>query len=448
LRRDVTGGATVTRLRLHKVGSELAWVVAGQGTAVLGSLLGVRLLTGALPPGPYGELALGLTAVTLAQQTLLSPLTGASLRFFAAAVERGRQAAFFQALGNLMKQATAVLAAGAALLVVLLAATGRSVWVAVAALALLFALLLGYCSALDGLQNAARHRRVVAWHDGIAPWLRFFAAVAFVRILGPASWVAMLGYAAATALVLASQSAFFVFQVRGRGAAAAPAAAPVAAPEVREWTERIRAYAWPFMTWGVFSWAQLAADRWALETFASTREVGLYAVLYQLGYFPMSLASGLLTQLVAPVLFERAGDGSDPARVRSARLLNRRLVLAVAALTGLATALSFFLHEPVFRLLADARYREVSPLLPWMVLSGGLFATGQTGVLSVLSGSSTQTLVAPKIVTAVIGVGLAFAGAARGGLPGVVFAGLAASLLYCVWALILAGRVEGRAARG
>src|ERR1035441_4074156 len=104
----------------------------------------------------------------------------------------------------------------------------------------------------------------------------------------------------------------------------------------------------------------------------------------------MSLVAGLLTQLVAPVLFERAGDGSDAARVQSARLLNRRLVFVVVSLAGLATALAFLLHEPVFRLLADARYREVSPLLPWMVLSGGLFAAGQTGGLSVLTGSSLR----------------------------------------------------------
>jgi len=430
--------------RLLKAGPELAWVAVGQGTAVLGSLLGVRLLTGVLPPGPYGELALGLTAAMLAQQTLLSPLSGASLRFFAAAVESGRQTAFFRAMAGLMARATAVLAAGAALLVVSLAATGRSKWAALAALALLFALLLGYCSALDGFQNAARHRRVVAWHDGIAPWLRFFAAVAFVRILGPASWAAMLGYAAATSLVLASQSAFFASHVRSRGAVGAPAAGP----EVREWTGRIKAYAWPFMTWGVFSWAQLAAARWALETFATTREVGLYAVLYQLGYFPMSLVSGLLSQLVSPVIFERAGDGSDPARVRDARRFVQGLVLAVLILSGLAAVVALLLHGWVFSLLVDVRYREVSPLLPWMVLSGGLFAAGQTSTLSVLSGSSARALVAPKIVTAVVGVGLAFGGAAKGALPGVVFAGLAASFVYCVWTLILAGRVEGRVANG
>lgn len=434
----------LSRKRLRKAASELVWIAAGQGAAVFGALFGVRLLTGVLPPALYGELALGLTVATLAQQTLLSPLTGAALRFFAAAEAKGERIAFVRALGRLMAQATAILGVGTGLLVTILTLTGHSAWSPLAALALAFALLSGFCSALDGLQNAARRRRVVAWHDGIAPWLRFLTAVALIRVLGPASWVAMLGYAAATAFVLASQSTFFAFMVRRRGAETIPAAPP----DVPKWTERIRTYAWPFVTWGVFSWAQLAADRWALETFATTREVGLYAVLYQLGYVPMSLASGLLTQLVAPVLFARAGDGWDAERVQGARLLNRRLVLAVAALSGLATAGAFLLHEPVFRLLADVSYREVSSSLPWMVLSGGLFAAGQTSVLSVLSGSSARALIAPKIVTAVIGVGLAFLGAAQAGLPGVVFGGLATSLIYCVWVFFLAEPAESRGTHG
>jgi O-antigen/teichoic acid export membrane protein len=424
----------VTRLRLWKAGFELGWVTLGHGAAVLGSLLGVRLLTGVLPPGPYGELALGLTVATLAQQTLLSPLSGASLRFFATAAERGEESAFVRALFHLMAQATGVLSVAVALFAAILAATGHRAWATLAALALVFAVLAGLCSALDGMQNASRRRRVVAWHDGMAPWLRFLAAWALVTALGPTSTAAMLGYAAATALVLASQSAFFAAGLRAPGGAAA--ASPAAAAE---WTVRIRAYAWPFVTWGIFSGAQFAADRWALEAFATTRDVGLYSVLYQLGYLPMSLASGLLTQLVAPVLFARAGDGSDAGRLRSARSLNRRLVLLVVVLSALSAALAFLLHVRIFDVLADARYREVSGLLPWMVLSGGLFAAGQTSVLSVLAGSSARSLIAPKIVTAVVGVGLAVLGAAKGGLPGVVFAGLATSLLYFAWSLLLGG---------
>src|SRR5437660_149804 len=85
-------------------------------------------------------------------------------------------------------------------------------------------------------------------------------------------------------------------------------------------------------------------------------------------------------------------------------------------------------------------YREVSPLLPMMVLSGGLFAAGQIAVLSLLSGANSQRLITPKIGTALLGVLLNFGGAFWLGLSGVVYAGVAVSSIYLVWIVMLVKR--------
>ena len=52
-----------------------------QAAAVAGALIGVRVLTGILPPAQYGELALGLTIATLVNQVIMAPLTGGFFRF-------------------------------------------------------------------------------------------------------------------------------------------------------------------------------------------------------------------------------------------------------------------------------------------------------------------------------------------------------------------------------
>src|SRR5438874_2297495 len=57
----------------------------------------------------------------------------------------------------------------------------------------------------------------------------------------------------------------------------------------------MRGYAWPFAAWGIFTWMQTASDRWALQG-RGTSEVGFYAALYQLGYYPMTLLSGFLVR--------------------------------------------------------------------------------------------------------------------------------------------------------
>ncbi len=171
------------------------------------------------------------------------------------------------------------------------------------------------------MQNAARQRVVVAWHDGLAPWLRFIAAVVLIGLLGAFSSVAMLGYGLASVIVLSSQFLFFRRRISVMDTTRA-------VPEVtHEWTRKMYNYGWPFAVTGLFSWVHASSDRWALQIFSSTSTVGLYTVLYQIGYYPISLLANLITQLVMPVLFSRAGDGSDLARMQTVRELNKTIVL-------------------------------------------------------------------------------------------------------------------------
>jgi O-antigen/teichoic acid export membrane protein len=288
------------------------------------------------------------------------------------------------------------------------------------------------------MQNAARQRAVVACHQGIGQWLRFATALALIAAIGALSSVAMLGFAIASALVFGSQTVLF----RRKILAMLPAEDSATEQDACVWTRQMRGYAWPFAAWGIFTWAQMASDRWALQAGGSTGEVGLYAALYQLGYYPMMLLSGFLVQLVSPVLFSRAGDGTNPDRMAQSHRLNRMLLLSSFALAVAGVILASFFHREILSLLAAPLYRAVSPLLPVMVLSGGLFAAAQIAVLSLLSGVNSRLLMAPKIATGLLGVLLNFAGAYWLGIRGVVYAGLAVSSIYLVWILILVKREQ------
>ena len=86
----------------------------------------------------------------------------------------------------------------------------------------------------------------------------------------------------------------------------------------------------------------------------------------------------------------------------------------------------------------------VSALLPLMIVSGGLYAAGQIVVLSLLSGVNSRALITPKIVTALLGVAMNFAGAFWLGLKGVVCAGVLFGVFYLAWVLILTDGRSGR----
>jgi O-antigen/teichoic acid export membrane protein len=409
---------------LQQLGREFLWVGLGQATAALGAIVGVRLITHCLTPTAYGELALGMTIATLSQQILLAPLSGASLRFFAPAQEAGQISSYISAVGYLLTRAVGLALVALAVLSVGIWVSGHAGWLGLVFGSFGFALLAGTSAVLDGMQNAARQRVVVAWHDGLAPWLRFFTAVVLIGLLGAFSSVAMLGYGLASVTVLFSQYLFFRRRISVMDTTRA---VPTVA---HEWTRQMYNYGWPFAVTGLFSWVHASSDRWALQFFSSTSTVGLYAVLYQMGYYPISLLANLITQLVMPVLFSRAGDGSDLARMQTVRKINRTIILCILGLTGLATLVAATLHAQIFALFVPSEYFRVSKLLPWVTLAGGVYASGQMAVLFILSSMKTKSLMFFRIGGGLLGITLNFLGAWIWGINGIVLAILLWAVFY------------------
>ncbi len=412
----------------------MAWVGLGQGVAALGGLVGVRALTGVLTPHVYGEVALALSVASLGQLVAWSPITGAVLRYFSPALESRRLRAYLQAVRLLVLQTTAATIAAGAVLLLGMWALGVTRWIGLVVATVLFALVSGYEHTLDGMQLAGRQRRVVAWHQGLAIWLRFLIAVFFVSLFGPRSVVAMIGFAVALSMVLCSQLLFFKRKVL-RLRALQP---PVAETDAASLTRRMHAYAWPIAAFGAFGWIQAVSDRWILQEFTTTSEVGLYMVVYQLGFYPMTLMSAVTLQFTSPLLFERSGESSDPERLERAWSLVVGILMITFVLTVVATTFTAVVHERIFRVFAGTGYRYVSHLLPWMVLAGGLFACGQAASQAVLVSTRTSRLIMPKGIVAVVGLGLYALGASAGGLDGVIYANVGSSAMYFAWMYALA----------
>lgn len=394
---------------------------------VLGSLVSVRLLTELLTPAAYGELALGMTVATLVSQLILGPLGGGITRFYAPAVEYGDLSGYLNATRKLVLSATGIIVIITIFVAVGLIAAGQSKWVGIAAIAFLFALLNGYNAILSGIQSAARQRAIVALHQGAEPWLRLFVAAGLLLWLGETSTVAMLGYAIATLLVLGSQVLFFRKII----------AINISVPIRKNWQGDIWRFSWPLGFWGIFTCMQLASDRWSLQIFSSTGDVGSYAVLYQLGYYPISLLTGMAMQFLVPILYQRAGDASDSKRNADANTLSWQLTWLSLVLTGVAFFVAILLHHQIFQILVAGEYRTISYLLPWMVAAGGVFASGQTLASNLQAQMKTREMIGAKIVTAVLGTTLNFAGAYWYGITGIVCASIVFSILYFLWMVYL-----------
>lgn len=404
----------------------------GQVASISGAFALVRILTEYLSPVQYGQLALGLTLVGLMNQLVMGGIAAGVGRFYSIAAEKQDLGEYVLGIWRLVAYSSAAVLIIGAIVLAVLVVLGYRDWVGMVACAVVLSLLRGYNSTINGIQNAARQRGIVAFHGGLDAWLKCVLAVVIMVWLGTSSTNVLIGFSCSAAIVTSCQGLFLrrTLPLGMKGA-----------KHNKSWTDQMWSYAWPFCAWGIFSWMQQVSDRWSLETFTSTEEVGMYAVVFQLGYTPITILLGMAMAFIGPILYQRSGDGTDIKRNKAVHKLSWRIAIVALLVTGMGFFVSLLFHKWVFYLLVAPEYRRVSYLLPWVVLAGGLFAVGQMISLKLMSEMKSLKLLAPKILTALLGVFFNVAGAFLAGLHGVAAALVAFSVVYLFWMMLL-GRVQ------
>lgn len=418
--------------RIKRLAKEGSWVIIGQIVAVTGALVLVRALTEYLDPAQYGQLALGLTVAGMVAQVVMGGISVGIGRFYSIAAEKPDLSGYLHATRLLLAYATGAVVLIGFILIVILLWLGYSQWIGLAAAALVFSVLSGYNSALSGIQNAARQRSIVALHGGLDAWLKIGMAVGIVLWLGTSSTAVVIGYACSSLLITFSQLFFLRRTIPQQQARTV---------NHQQWIHQMWAYSLPFSAWGVFTWMQQVSDRWALQTYASTAEVGQYTVLFQLGYTPIAIFTGIAMSFLGPIMYQRSGDATDQARNDNVHQLAWRMTHLSLMVTLLGFAITLSMHEWFFRLLVATEYRSGSYLLPWIVLAGGIFAAGQVLALKLMSEMKSSAMTTAKIVTALVGILFNVIGARLAGMHGVVWALVAFSTSYFFWMAILARRL-------
>lgn len=417
-------GSRVTRLV-----KEGGVVVVGQVAAVLGTLVMVRVLTEHLAPAQYGHLALGLTVGAFVNQVVMGGVIGSIGRYYSIAAESNELFNYLEASKRLLIFAASAVTVLGFFFTLWMFLFGYSEFVFLTVCVLFFSVLSGFGASISAIQNAARQRAVVAFYSGLEAWLRIGCAVVFIVLLGATSTAAVLGFVVSLSIVTALQLLTLVQKTGPLDASK---------EEFSRWSRRMWDYSWPFSLWGAFTWAQQVSDRWAIQTFSSAQEVGLYAVVFQLGYVPIGLVSGMAMSFIGPILYSRSGNCGDEKRNASVHRIAWQITLCGLALTLLAFGVSFYASEWIFSILVAKEYSSIAYLLPWMLLAGGVFSSGQMLALKLMAEMKPAEMVLVKIVTAVVGVGLNIVGARFYGLQGVVAALIFASALYFVWMAWLA----------
>jgi O-antigen/teichoic acid export membrane protein len=434
-------GATLHTLfkRFRSVQGEMAWILVGQFFGFLGGFIGIKVLTNVLGPTGYGQLALGLTVAGLFNTYVYGPIANVVVRYFAVYRGRGELAVYFTVLRRCHRR---LALAGVVLAV---AAGVGTAWLLGGewALIVLLSCLYGVASGVNGsfisLQNAVRQRQIVAVHQGADVWLRIGLSISLLVLFNNSGAYALLGYLLGTVLVTLSQRFFAVRNATIRGAWRVANTDP--AVERQAWRE-FSGYATSFMLFAVFASCSLYGDRWILQALYGSAAVGVYAALYQIAASPVNIFFTMVSQLVVPIVFERAGAMGTADQAESSMGLLRQTVILSSVAALFITLAAAVLSGPLVRLLTNATFAEQHRLLPVMVFGLCLFNLAQQLTTKGLAFNRPRIYLWPKILQAATLLALAFLLARLFGVAGVAGAVCLSSLVYLGAVLLVNSRLH------
>lgn len=405
--------------------TEFFWIVFGNTVSIIGILLMLKIFTKQLDEVEYGIYYLSLTVGVFINQIFFGPLGNGVSRFLLIAESENEINSFLTSSLYISKKIIYILSILFIVCSILLFYQSDFKYIILLFSLYISSIFTGLTSLIFSLQNINRERKTVAKFQIFEAIVKLaLVYVLFVFVDKSANTVAV-GVAISSLIVFAFQllhlkthKSFIYFKS--------------IKSDYSIWNKKIFNYSYPFAIWGIFTWAQISSDRWFLELFSDTKSIAMYAVLFQIGYYPLTILMNYIVQIVTPILFTRAGDGSNKSMLKTSTLLNFKVATISIGFSIIGFVFISFFHEYFIVIFTSPKYYSVSFLLPYMVFSGGIFATSQILSLDFLSQLNVNKLLIIKISTAILGVIFSYFLIKSLGLRGAVYSNLLFSSVYLI----------------
>lgn len=407
--------------------SEFFILAAGNASGALLSVTLIGLLTEQMSAEEYGGLSLSLTFVIFVNQVYMAALSSGSARLFASARVTSESEPLLRAIASVFTRSSGqIIILGALFGLLCIWAAGIGSISSVFAVTIL-ALLGGLNSIAIGILNAARWRGSVALFTSVDPFVRLLGISCLVYLsygvdLSTVLWVQAASTGACAVMALSRLRTLSLSLSQEQGSTAYNVGS-------EKWRAQLQGYGRSLSLLGLVTFAHQISDRWALQAFQGTADVGLFAALYQLGFLPFSLLSALALNLLAPILFDSVESRTTGSSSRSIR------IDLIAAAGMLLITLSAWFVGTLYgaticsTVLGDS-FQGIAPMLPWALLAAGLFETAQVLALRLQARMAIRQWMWIKGSASCMGIALNLLGAWHAGVQGLLGALLIFSCTY------------------
>lgn len=123
-------------------------------------------------------------------------------------------------------------------------------------------------------------------------------------------------------------------------------------------------YGMPMIATLLLSWILTLADRYFIEYFRNSQEVGIYSAVYQLANYPISLVSSLIFMASTPIIidvWEKSGE--EMTKVLVTNVVRYYMIISVPILFGFISLSSDFMH------LLGSKYADGAAIVPLIAMS-------------------------------------------------------------------------------
>lgn len=399
------------------------WVVIGNSINILGVLLILKLFTKKLSSEEYGIYYLSLIISIFISQIFFGPIGNGISRYFSISKEEGKISELVTNSLKICKRIIFLLGFFYIATIAILFFMQKSTYIFALTSTVLFSIFSGFTSIIYSIQNINRERKLVAYFQILETALKISLTYFLLSVFKQNANTALLANAAASLLI-------FIIQIWYLNKYNKILLSSDFNSINRAYSRKIINYSIPFSIWGIFAWAQISSDRWFLQLFTDANAVAKYAILFQIGYYPLTILMGYIVQVITPILFNTAGNGEDIARKQKSTKLNITIALSSLAITVCSFIFVFYFHAYISKILTSSKYIEVSKFLPYMILSGGIFATSQILSLDFLSQIKINELMVIKISTSILGILVSFVLINKFKFIGAIFSNLSYSIIY------------------
>ena len=322
------------------------------------ALISVPILTAAISPGAYGAYYLIASVATLLSAGAVGWLGSAAVRFYWPARREHRLDEYLASVfwSGLAALCVAAVLAGAATWL-LRGQLSREVLVLVPS-ALLFLVPNFLTDVLSQVLRTAKNSKVFARVQIVGSLLSTAIAVALV-------WFTPLGAAGIFIGGAIGWTLMFIPILRALSLEGSFAPSHVDRPMLGEFVR----YGLPLVPVGLATWVLVFIDRFMVEAFRGTAEVGLYSVAYSLGERFMMLATAPLLLAIVPTLMEAFENHGQAAAEQTQQQSVRYFALVTfPLLAGIAVT-----APVVMRVFTSPDYWSAWPVLA-VIAAGSLFS--------------------------------------------------------------------------